>query len=72
MSTRTIADIDADIAAVKNANPNWLTNSGDKALITSLTNEKNILSVQPGNYPVPRFSHAKVAQKMDMIFWQML
>jgi len=44
MSTRTIADIEADIAALKNANPNWLTNAGDKALITSLTNEKNLLS----------------------------
>jgi len=44
MSTRTIADIEADIAALKNANPNWLTDAGDKALITSLINEKNLLS----------------------------
>ena len=54
MSTRTIADIEADIVALKNANPNWLTNAGNKALITSLTNEKNELSsasMQPaGNY----------------------
>ena len=54
MSTRTIADIEADIVALKNANPNWLTNAGVQALITSLTNEKNVLSsasMQPaGNY----------------------
>ena len=53
MSTRTIADIEADIAAIKNANPNWLTNAGVQALITSLTNQIIMLSasaVQPGNY----------------------
>jgi len=44
MSTRTIADIDADIAAVKHANPNWLENVGHTALITAYINEKNKLS----------------------------
>ena len=53
MSTRTIADIEADIIAVKYANPNWLTNAGVIALITSLTTQINDLSasMQPaGNY----------------------
>ena len=53
MSTRTIADIEADIIAVKNANPNWLTNAGVIALIMSLTTQINDLSasMQPaGNY----------------------
>ena len=51
MSTRTIADIEAEIVAVKNANPDWLTNAGDKALITSLTTQINVLSMQSaGNY----------------------
>ena len=56
MSTRTIADIEADIVALKNANPNWLTNVGVQALITSLTNQINVLSApatQPGNYLRP-------------------
>ena len=56
-TTRTIADIEADITAVKTLNPNWLTNGGDKALITAYINEKNALSappapVQPGNCPI--------------------
>jgi hypothetical protein len=52
MPTRTIADIEADIVALKNANPDWLTNAGVQALITSLTNQINVLSsAQPaGNY----------------------
>jgi len=51
MSTRTIADIEAD--TVKTLNPNWLTNAGDKALITAYINEKNALSAPPvpGNFP---------------------
>ena len=57
MSTRTIADIEADIVTLKNANPNWPTNVGVLALMTSLTTQINVLSapapVQPGNYPVP-------------------
>ena len=35
MSTRTIADIEADIAAVKTLNPNWLADGGHTALITA-------------------------------------
>ena len=51
MSTRTIADIEADIVAVKHANPNWLENAMHTALITAYINEKNLLSAtQPGNY----------------------
>ena len=55
-TTRTPADIEADIVALKNANPDWLTNAGVQALITSLTNQINQLSsassMQPaaGNY----------------------
>ena len=57
MSTRTIEDIEADITAVKTMNPNWLTDGGDKALITAYINEKNALSAPPapavqGNYPI--------------------
>lgn len=47
MSTRTIQQIESEIQAIKDANPNWITNSGDKALITALTNEKNNLSLPP-------------------------
>lgn len=32
-----------EIAGIKAGNPNWLTDVGDKALITALTNEKNLL-----------------------------
>ena len=58
MSTRTIADIEADITAVKTLNPNWLTDGRHTALITAYINEKNALSappapaVQGGNYPI--------------------
>jgi len=53
MSTRTIADIEADITAVKTLNPNWLTDGGHTALITAYINEKNALSAPPvpGNFP---------------------
>ncbi len=37
---RTIADIEAEIAAVKAANPNWASHAGDKQLLTALVNEK--------------------------------
>ena len=51
IATRTIADIEADIVAVKHANPNWLENAVHTALITAYTNEKNLLSAtQPGYY----------------------
>jgi 3',5'-cyclic AMP phosphodiesterase CpdA len=40
-SSRTIPQIEAEIQAIKDANPDWLVNSGDKALITALTIEKN-------------------------------
>ena len=33
---RTLEDIEAEIQAVKAANVNWITDPGDKALITSL------------------------------------
>ena len=41
-STRTIADIEADIADIKRANPNWLGNDAHVALMTAYTNEKNL------------------------------
>ena len=47
MSARTVADIEEDIAAVKLANPKWLYNSVDKALITAYTNEKISLQTPP-------------------------
>eukprot|EP01035_Chromulina_nebulosa_P034081 gene34081-45690_t len=47
MSTRTIADIEADITTVKNLNPNWLTDAGRTAYI----NEKTALSA-PAPAPV--------------------
>ena len=50
MSTRTIADIEADITAVKTLNPNWLTDAGHTALITAYINEKNARCT--GNYPI--------------------
>lgn len=47
MSTRTIQQIESEIQAMKDANPNWTTNSGVMALITALTNEKNNLFLPP-------------------------
>ena len=41
--SRTVTIIDGEIAGIKAGNPNWLTDAGDKALITALTNEKNLL-----------------------------
>ena len=57
MSNRTVGIIDAEIDAIKVNNPNWFADTGDKALITELTVEKNQLSqapptAQPGNYPI--------------------
>ena len=45
-STRTIADIEADIADIKRANPNWLGNDAHVALMTAYTNLKNTLLSQ--------------------------
>ena len=53
MSTRTIAEIEADIAALKNANPNWLTNADVQALITSMTNQINIKLASSAPAPGP-------------------
>lgn len=41
----TVESIEADIAAIKKANPNWLTDPGIRALITALINEKIQLQV---------------------------
>ena len=46
MTDRTIGIIVAEIDAIKANNPNWLADIGDKALITALTNEKNLLFQQ--------------------------
>jgi hypothetical protein len=42
--SRTIAQIETEIQAIKDANHHWVTDAGDKALIKSLTDEKNLLS----------------------------
>lgn len=42
--SRTLEVIEAEIQAVKDANPNWITNSGVMAFITELTREKNSLT----------------------------
>ena len=34
--SRTVEAIEAEIQAIKDANPDWITNAGDKALITEL------------------------------------
>ena len=41
---RTIEQIDADIAAIKAANPNWASNDTSLNAITAFTNEKNQLT----------------------------
>ena len=51
MSARTVADVEADIAAVKKTNLNWLADAGDKALITAYINEKNaLLTLSSGDF----------------------
>ena len=45
--SRTLEAIEADIQAIKDANPDWVTNAGDKALMTELMREKNSRSVIP-------------------------
>ena len=50
MSTRTVADVEADIASVKMNNPNWLTDAGNKALIAAFTNEKIELLRRQGKF----------------------
>ena len=41
--SRTVAQIETEIQAIKDANPNWVTDAGVKALITELMKEKNLL-----------------------------
>lgn len=43
MSSRTVQDIEAEITAIKAANPKWVVDVDVIKLITSLTNEKNQL-----------------------------
>jgi hypothetical protein len=47
--SRSVLDIESEIAAIKTANPQWLTDSAVKALITALTTEKNAAA---GKYSV--------------------
>ncbi len=42
--SRTVAVIEQEIVAVKNANPSWISDRGDKDLIAALTTEKNNLN----------------------------
>mmetsp|Transcript_26154 Transcript_26154/g.37448 ORF Transcript_26154/g.37448 Transcript_26154/m.37448 type:complete len:289 (+) Transcript_26154:30-896(+) len=46
MSNRTAGIIDAEIEAIKGSNPNWLADTGDKALVAALTVEKNQMSAE--------------------------
>ena len=39
--SRTLEAIEADIQAVKDANPTWFKDAGDKMFIRSFTDEKN-------------------------------
>ena len=49
--SRTLEAIEADIQAIKNANPDWVTNAGVMALITELLREKNSRSAAAGKSP---------------------
>ena len=51
--SRSIAIIEAEIVAIKEANANWMTNAGVMALIAALTNEKNacIIAQPAGKTP---------------------
>ena len=42
--SRTLEAVDAEIQAIKDAIPDWITNAGDK-IITELMREKNSRSV---------------------------
>lgn len=43
-SSRNIQQIEADLKAIKDANPDWASNPVDMALITALIVEKNRIS----------------------------
>jgi hypothetical protein len=43
MTTRDISTIEAEIQALKDANPYWASNAGIQALMTQLLQEKNYL-----------------------------
>lgn len=45
--SRSIIDVEAEIKAIKDANPNWITNAVDKALVTELMKERNNMSGLP-------------------------
>jgi len=45
--SRTLEAIEADIQAVKDANPTWFKDAGDKMLIRSFTDEKNSRTLIP-------------------------
>ena len=63
-STRSIADIEADIADVKRANPNWLGNDAHVALMTAYTNEKNLKN----GCTYPRSSSAFICPKYSSLY----
>ena len=42
--SRTVAQIETEIQAIKDANHNWITRADIIALITELMKEKNLLS----------------------------
>ena len=43
--SRTLADIEAEIQVVKDANPGWMTNHGVMAFIVELLREQNSCTV---------------------------
>ena len=52
---RSVEDIEAEIAAIKSANPNWISNDVDKALITALENRiaSTAAAAAPAGKPRP-------------------
>ena len=52
--SRTVEAIEAEIQAIKDANPDWITNAGDKALITELMrllNSRSVILAPAGKSP---------------------
>ena len=52
--SRTLEAIEAEIQAIKDANPDWITNAGDKALITELMrllNSRSVILAPAGKSP---------------------
>jgi hypothetical protein len=66
---RKIELTEAEIQSILDANPHWLTNAVDKALITELIHEKNaLISATPTGKFLSLFAALKIIRIFHLLY----